>query len=319
MESFDILKKWLCIKDSLKLFNRPERGLYSTENISKDKIIIKIKSKYLIEYQNIIKLYNISDIEEINSLVAFYLVKLYIEKDEYWMNYLNTFPLDLSSHVYYWNKYDLQYLDKTSLVTEGFTNLSSHFDSYDNDFDKINEYNKINNIIDIEEEIFYNLFIKFRILVGSRIFGYIKYGNETSGMIPYIDMINHSIDFNTNWYFSNSLDSFILESTKDIPKGTEILDNYGTKNNIEFLLFYGFTLSPNPNPILRLNIDNIPIEFCLSSCLDYDNEFKKKIIKKIKLLENNHKTIIKNIKNNNNLLNIFNDEIIVINYLIKNI
>lgn len=318
MKSFDKLKKWLCIKDSLKLFNRPERGLYSTENIPNGKIIIKVKSKFLIEYQQINKLYLIDDIEEINSLVAFYLVKLYIENNEFYSSYLDTFPSDLTEHIYYWSKHDIKYIKNTSVTTEGFTNLSSHINSYKNDFDIINEYNKIHNIIEIDDEDFYNIFIRFRILVGSRIFGYVKYGEETSGMIPYIDMINHSTESNTTWYFSDSLDAFVLESTQDIPKGKEIVDNYGSKTNIEFLLFYGFTLNPNPNPVLRINIDDIPIELNLSSTLDYDKDFIQKITKKIKILENNHKTIIKNVKINNiNLLNIINDEIVVINYIIN--
>ena len=59
-ESFYRLKLWLGIKDSLKLFDRTQRGIYSTESIGKNKIIIKIKSKFLIEYQQIYKLYSTS-------------------------------------------------------------------------------------------------------------------------------------------------------------------------------------------------------------------------------------------------------------------
>jgi hypothetical protein len=319
MDSFIKLKKWLCIKDSIKLYNRNERGIYSTENIPKGKIIIKIKSKFLIEYQEIYKLYQIDDIEQINSLVAFYLVKLHVENNNFYSPYLDTFPTDLTEHLYYWPEEHINYLHKTSLFAEGFANISSHFESYKNDFDIINEYNKINNIIEINDEYFYTLFIRFRILVGSRIFGYLKNNEERSGMVPYIDLINHSFQSNTIWYFCDYSNSFILESTCDIPKGKEILDNYGTKTNIEFLIYYGFTLNQNYNPILRININNLPLEFSLSSNLDYDNELIQKIKKKIKILQNNHKNILKKINNNYNLINIINDELVVINYLIKNI
>ena len=75
---FSKLKNWLNIKDNIKLFNRPQRGIYSTTDIKKNQIIIKIKSKYLLEYNAIYKLYPIDDIEERNSLVAFYILKLYL-------------------------------------------------------------------------------------------------------------------------------------------------------------------------------------------------------------------------------------------------
>jgi len=59
MDSFDRLKKWLGIKDSLKIFERKQRGIYSTTQIEKNKIIITIKSKYLFEFQYIYSLYQI--------------------------------------------------------------------------------------------------------------------------------------------------------------------------------------------------------------------------------------------------------------------
>jgi hypothetical protein len=187
------------------------------------------------------------------------------------MNYLDTFPTNISEFPICWNKSELYKLGLTSLVSSGFTNIDSHMESILNDFEVINEYNKNNKIITgVDNETFFSIFFRYRILVGSRIFGYVKYGMNTSGMIPYIDMINHSIESNTTWYFDDKLDSFVLVSTCEIPKNQEIVDNYGIKNNVDLFLYYGFTLdwSINPNPIIRLCIDTYSYEFGLNIFLD---------------------------------------------------
>lgn len=46
MNSLNRLKKWLGIKDTLKMFERVERGIYTTQPIKEGNIVIKIKSKY---------------------------------------------------------------------------------------------------------------------------------------------------------------------------------------------------------------------------------------------------------------------------------
>jgi hypothetical protein len=114
MNTFNKLKKWLGINDSLKLFEREQRGLYSTQPIEKNKIIIKIKSKNLLEYQKIYLELPIDGIEEANSLVAFYLTKLYFEKNEFWLNYIESLPMNLSEFPIFWSQNELNNLKYTS-------------------------------------------------------------------------------------------------------------------------------------------------------------------------------------------------------------
>jgi len=331
VESFNKLKKWLGIKDSLKLFERKQRGIYSTEFIEKNKIIIRIKSKFLIEFQHIYKLYQIDGIEEANSIIAFYLTKLFFDSNEYWLNYLNTFPTDISEFPVCWNKSEINNLTLTSVMvnnlTDGmannFTSINSYLESIMNDFEIIKEYNEVNHIIEnIDDDNFFSTYFKYRVLVGSRIFGYVKHGVQTSGMVPYIDMINHSIEPNTTWYFDDEIESFVLVSTCVIPKNQEIFDDYGIKNNVDFLLFYGFTIqsSINPNPILRLNLGGILYDFSLHTNInDFDSkEITKDIKKKLFDIYNHHTNKLnKNQIFNENLINIYNDEIKVIRYLLK--
>lgn len=318
MNFFEQLKKWLGIIDSLKMFDRIERGIYSSIAIPKNKIIIKIKSKYLIEYQQINKIYPIEDIEEANSLVAFYLTKLYFDNNEFWLNYLNTFPKNVSEYVQFWSKEDLDQLLCTSICSNHDINLDSFIESIEYDYQILNQYNKTNRIIEYtDENEFYQVYIRFRLLVGSRIFGYVKYGIETSGMVPYIDLINHSNEPNTTWYFDDSLDSFVLISTKDIGKCEEILDDYGIKSNVELLLYYGFTLYPSPKPLLRFCLNNQIYEFDEFTQLDnLDSKQLKEIKNKLVQINLSHCSKVKQIKNKT-ILNIYLDELFIIDKVLN--
>ena len=329
---FNKLKKWLGIKDSLKLFEREQRGIYSTEPIEKNKIIMKIKSKYLLEYQQIYSIYPIDDIEEANSLVAFYLTKLYYECDEFWSNYIESMPYNLDEFPIFWSQTELNFLKQTSFycLTDTEANYISHLDKIQQDFFIIKQFDEQNEIIqknseqNISDEQLYQTYLKFRILVGSRIFGYVKYGNETSGMVPYVDLINHSDMPNTAWYFDDNLDSFVLISTKYIAKGEELCDNYGDKNNIELLLYYGFTLETNQNSILSFDINKINYIFKNNFNPDEINNYdmEKKIILKNKLkniYSHHNEKISSRIITNTNIINIYKDEIKIINFLLANL
>lgn len=325
MNTLDKLKKWLGIKDYLKMYDREKRGIYTTSFIPKNKIIIRIKSKYLLEFQQIYLKYPIDDIEEANSLLAFYLTKLYFDNDEFWSNYINTLPTNLSSFPYFWLNNELNLLKSSSIYSNSNTefNFQSHLDKIHQDWEFIYEYNQHNEIIkNITYDNFYNNYFKFRILVGSRVFGYEKYGIRTSGMVPYIDLLNHSEEPNTSWYFDNDLDSFVLVSIMDIPKGTELTDNYGNKTNGEFLLYYGFTIESNPTNILYLSIQNKNYSFDLNydlSLLSYfDIEIKTKLKNKLKKIYLSHTKNI-NLTTNYNIKNILNDEIKIIKLLIENL
>ena len=343
LSQFNKLKQWLNIKDNIKLFNRPQRGIYSTNDIKKNQIIIKIKSKYLLEYNTIYKLYPIDNIAERNSLVAFYILKLYLEKDSWWFPYIESFPENIDEYLYYWSNNQLKFLNNTSVMANGFYNHYSHIESMDNDWSIIYDYIEANEIFDKKYtyDYLYDLFIKFRILVGSRIFGYEKYDIDESGMIPYIDMINHSFNSNTTWYFDNNTNCFILQAVNDIMRGIEIVDDYGDKSNVNLLLFYGFTLSDNPYPVLRINInkllndtnsDNLEQTYESDQTYETDQTYElslnfdlTEIINKINIDKLNtkldeikkHHTIFLDKITDSNILNIYLDELKIVKILEK--
>lgn len=323
MNSLNRLKKWLGIKDTLKMFERVERGIYTTQPIKEGNIVIKIKSKYLLEYQQIYTIYPIDEIEEANSLVAFYLTKLYLDKDEFWSTYINTLPDDLNEFPYYWNERELNYLRGTSFYSSVETNYPTHLESIQADFDIIHQYNTENSIIqNVSMEELWNIYIRFRILVGSRIFGYLKYGNETSGMVPYIDLLNHSGDPNTIWYWDDLMDAFVLVATRNINKGEELTDNYGVKTNIDLLMYYGFTIGSNHASILSFNLNGINYLFSLQYDLmkleQLETKCKNELKKKLEKIYFHHKDKILDVKNTNTQ-NIYKDELNIVKLLLKNL
>lgn len=316
IDLFEKLKNKLGIKDSIKLFDRANRGIYSDKPIEKNHVIIRIKSKYLLEFQRIEHLYPIDGIDNINSIVAFHLTRLFYEQDEFWSCYIDLLPQDISEFILFWNEQDLSLISNTSVEVD----LQKHIESIDNDFTLIYLFNKQNNVVSydiVSDDNLYSTWLRFRLLVGSRIFGYSKHGESISGIIPYIDMINHSIEPNTTWYYDNLSESFVLVSTKLIPPGNEIVDDYGVSNNLELLLYYGFTIKQNPKPILKFISGDIEYLFDTSFTLkNYETDKLNIIIEKIKKIYSHHMEILPKITNSN-ILQIYLDEIIVIKYLLK--
>lgn len=276
--------------DDICIFNRPERGLYSTKKISKGDIVIKVKRQYLLEYNYICSLYAdhpsfenfqtdfVDKLLEVNSLVAYYLYKLkykHIDSDvsqdatlstvddnmetvevvdpsscsyagddhrrKLWLSYIDNLP-GVSEYINYWPEDDAQ------LINDGTTIGYLYNDFYrrlQQDAFLIYSYFHVNRTIPFDT--FYDDYLPLRLLVGSRIFGYICEGVPQSGIVPYVDMTNHALKHNTRWHFSDEIDCFVLQATCDISENSEILEYYGHHSNSDLLLYYGFTIKSNPH------------------------------------------------------------------------
>ena len=69
--------------------------------------------------------------------------------------------------------------------------------------------------------------------------------NKTDALVPFADLLNHRRPRQTQWFFDDEKDAFIVQAVEDINIGQEIFDSYGKKTNYRFLLNYGFTLENN--------------------------------------------------------------------------
>ena len=61
-------------------------------------------------------------------------------------------------------------------------------------------------------------------------------------MVPLADMLNHSSDAMTRWFYNNKLASYQMVSKRGINSGVEITDSYGDKENHKYFMYYGFLL-----------------------------------------------------------------------------
>lgn len=101
-----------------------------------------------------------------------------------------------------------------------------------------------------------SLVLRNRLLVGSRGFTLNK---DTILMVPYADMMNHSNEENIIWEVKKEM--FIMKALRNIPKGNQLYDSYGTKTNYENLLFYGMVLKNNIKQDVTYEVINIPSGF----------------------------------------------------------
>ena len=101
-------------------------------------------------------------------------------------------------------------------------------------------------------------FINFkeaRSIISSRIFGISINNYKTDALVPFADLLNHKRPRQTQWYYDNNLESFVIQAIDNIKEGNEIFDSYGKKTNARFLLNYGFCLEDNDTSEYLLTIE----------------------------------------------------------------
>jgi hypothetical protein len=53
-------------------------------------------------------------------------------------------------------------------------------------------------------------------------------------------MLNHEIPATVKWGYDNKRKGFTMKATEDIPRGAQVFDSYGVKDDSTFLMNYGF-------------------------------------------------------------------------------
>ena len=294
MIGFQNLRKWLKTNDSLQMLEKDSRGIISTKDIKKDDIVMEIPSKYLIELTQVKKYvskYLKHDFDNTNSIIAVYLLLESFNNKTKWNEYLNIMPKDFSHYVHFYDKKKLELLKDTSMMCKDSYNFKYNIDNIKKDaivvYYALKEINKIPpEYLKITE--FIKLFVKFRIIVDSRAFNYEKKSKDETGLVPYADLLNHSNNCNTTWYFDDSRNAFIVKATKDIKKNTEIYDSYGEKSNLKLVTYYGFSIKNNPHSDMSFtykgNLITLEKKSNLKKILQLYNllKYKEKIVEYLK-------------------------------------
>jgi len=228
------------------------RGVLAKSNILKDEIIMTIPKDCLISLETVLEtsygkkigefMYN-----ELNSpkhcLLSSFL--LYEEKNPKYRYYFDLLPKDFSNFPIFYTNKELEYLKGSPFLSQ----ILEKKEDMKNDYQKLCEY------LPDFKQFSYLKFIEARVLISSRIFGIAIKENKTDVLAPFADLLNHKRPRQTQWYFDDNLQSFVIQATENIKEGSEIFDSYGKKTNARFLLNYGFCLDDNDTSEYLLTVD----------------------------------------------------------------
>ena len=229
-------------KLEIHFYSDDYRGILAKSNIMKDEIILTIPKDCIISLETALDteygkkigefMYN-----ELNSpkhcLLSSFL--LYEEKTPKWKFYFDLLPQDYSNFPIFYTDKELEYLKGSPFLSQ----ILEKKEDMKMDYKKICEY------LPDFSKFSYLKFCKARVMISSRIFGISMNDVKTDVLVPFADLLNHKRPRETQWYYDDSINSFVIQATENIKEGAEIFDSYGRKTNARFLLNYGFALDDN--------------------------------------------------------------------------
>ena len=218
------------------------RGVLAKSNIIKDEIIMMIPKDCLISLETAFATEYGKKIgefmyKELNSpkhcLLTSFL--LYEEKNPKYKYYFDLLPRDFSNFPIFYTAKELEYLKGSPF----FYQILEKKEDMKSDYAKLCKY------LPDFKQFSYQKFCEARLLISSRIFGISINDTKTDVLAPFADLLNHKRPRQTQWYYDDNFESFVIQATEDIQEGSEIFDSYGKKTNARFLLNYGFCLEDN--------------------------------------------------------------------------
>ena len=195
--------------------------------------------------------------------LACYLLQIKSDENENskWKIYYDSLPKNFKNFPIFFSKNEINYLEGSPFKMQIEEKLK----------DLKKDFNLISNISeDFQSKYSFTNFCEMRMMVSSRIFGIKIRGKKTDCLCPIADMLNHRRPRHTIWYFSDDLNSFVIQALEPIEANSEIFDSYGKKCNSRFFLNYGFVVEENES-------NEFPIEIELNDSLT-NLEFKLQII-----------------------------------------
>ena len=239
-------------KLKIHFYNDNYRGVVAKSNIYKNEIIMTIPKKCLITLETVLetkygkKIYEFM-YNELNSpkhcLLSSFL--LYEKNNQKYKYYFDLLPNDFSNFPIFYTKKELEYLKGSPFLSQ----ILEKKKDIKSDYNKLCEY-----LPDFKKFKFIN-FKEARSIISSRIFGISINNYKTDALVPFADLLNHKRPRQTQWYYDNNLESFVIQAIDNIKEGNEIFDSYGKKTNARFLLNYGFCLEDNDTSEYLLTIE----------------------------------------------------------------
>jgi len=239
-------------KLKIHFYTEDYRGVIAKSDISKNEIIMTIPKSCLITLENAFETEYGKKIRkfmyrELNSpkhcLLSSFL--LFEEKNPKYKYYFDLLPKDFKNFPVFYTKEELEYLKGSSFLSQILEKKK----------DMKIDYNKLCEYIPNFKQFKFNKFKEARVLISSRIFGISINQNKTDVLAPFADLLNHKRPRQTQWYYDDNLESFVIQAIENIKQGDEIFDSYGKKTNARFLLNYGFCLDDNDTSEYLLSVE----------------------------------------------------------------
>ena len=260
-------------KLEIKFFSEDYRGVTAKNPIKKDEIILSIPKECLISLELVLSTEYGKKIGEfmyieLNSpkhclLSSFLLIE---KNNPKWKFYFDILPKNFSNFPIFYTDNELKYLKGSPFLNQ----------IIEKKYDIKRDYLKLCERIPVIKNYSIEEFMEARMIISSRIFGISINNNKTDVLVPYADLLNHKRPRQTQWYYDDKINSFVIQASTDINKGEEIYDSYGKKTNDRFLLNYGFTIEDNDSAEYGLKV-------IFNDCFPL-YELKKKLLKNEKKL-----------------------------------
>jgi len=77
---------------------------------------------------------------------------------------------------------------------------------------------------------------------------------EWNALVPFADICNDGLDPNARWTRNVGSKVFVVDATRNIASGSEVLISYGRKGNEKLLARYGFYHKDNPYEIVNIDL-----------------------------------------------------------------
>ena len=221
------------------------RIMLSNKTISKNELISFIPEKIILSSINPLLnsicrraygLYHSSDLE----CITFFMTLDKFNKTSFFKPYYDYLPkFDMGGAPTSFSEKKLKFYEE--LEFDLYVGISNHKlqNAYNEEVEKILEEKGIKNPF---EEFKYNYE-----LVKSRNFA--RPGSDfffdLNSCVPFIELLNHDNNYNTDFEFDEKNKGFILKAVRDINLGEELTLSYGNESNINLFVTYGFTLKNN--------------------------------------------------------------------------
>ena len=238
-------------KLEIQFFSDNYRGVIAKSPIKKDEIILSIPKECLISLELVLETEYGKKIGEImfneltspkHCLLSSFI--LFEKNNPKWKFYFDLLPKDFSNFPIFYTDDELKYLKGSPFLNQILDKKS----------DMKKDYLKLCEYIPLFNQFTFDQFMEARMIISSRIFGISINNNKTDVLVPYADLLNHKRPRQTQWYYDDKINSFVIQATEDILIGKEIFDSYGKKTNGRFLLNYGFAVENNDSAEYVLNI-----------------------------------------------------------------